>query len=500
MSIIVVGADNPYHQDVFEELLRNEVEIAYYISHYQIKDNLRLKNIPRIDASAFYSCEDILQDVDATDGSDLDSNYFEWMSECERYFMITTDRLSASPKSVKFRRIIFMRILLYFKNIFEISKNISHVFFPATPHFGWDIILFYTAKFYKVEPLILQRTDFSSKYFIRNDWRNFPGLTSSFDAKRISDEINFLNFDEKSDFSQYSLKINEKVKRGLNDRISKSGCVSDFFLKTWRKVRLVKSLWRRRRDKWTDSALFYNQNIFFVQKLSLYLKRFIENKRLIDVYEELSIAPDLSRPFIYFSMHFQPERSSQPEGLYYEDQYLAILMLAKALPPFWKLYIKEHPRQFDIWPPDLKKMHSRSEGMYREISKLKNVSLVKISIESQLLINSSKLVSTITGSAGWEALKAGKCAITFGYPWYSECKGCFIASSVEHIRASITAAGHYSTNQILGEVQQFVGNISSKLFMAFPGKHIASNDLYDEHVVSLTSAIMKKLHEPALNE
>lgn len=75
-----------------------------------------------------------------------------------------------------------------------------------------------------------------------------------------------------------------------------------------------------------------------------------------------------------------------------------MVQVARSLPPACTLYIKEHPHN----PGDLNFFE------LRRLAKEPNVKIVKPWVSSQYLIEQSKLVVTIEGTAGWEAFLSKK--------------------------------------------------------------------------------------------
>ena len=63
----------------------------------------------------------------------------------------------------------------------------------------------------------------------------------------------------------------------------------------------------------------------------------------------ISVKPKLDENFLLFALHFQPERSTMPEGGIFNDQILALKLLSQNIPDNFIIYVKEHPRQFDIF-------------------------------------------------------------------------------------------------------------------------------------------------------
>ena len=65
-------------------------------------------------------------------------------------------------------------------------------------------------------------------------------------------------------------------------------------------------------------------------------------RRLKKTYDRLCSDPDLSQPYIYVALHYQPEQTTSPSGGVYVHQDLMVGLLASHLPSGWKIYVKEH--------------------------------------------------------------------------------------------------------------------------------------------------------------
>ncbi|MFC6670334.1 hypothetical protein [Marinobacterium aestuariivivens] len=133
-------------------------------------------------------------------------------------------------------------------------------------------------------------------------------------------------------------------------------------------------------------------------------------------YERVAGLPDLEVPFIYFPLHFQPERSTCPDGGWFVDQRLAIANLSAALPQGWKVYVREHPASF-LGSSHAGRGHMlRPPGYYDDLAALPNVELVDMSLDPFLLTDKARAVATVTGTAGWESVVRGRPALVFGAP------------------------------------------------------------------------------------
>jgi len=138
----------------------------------------------------------------------------------------------------------------------------------------------------------------------------------------------------------------------------------------------------------------------------------------------------MSINYIYFAPHYQPECTTAPLGGHFVNQELALKLLAKSIPPNWKIIFKEHPSTFKT-NGLFEGYKTRNKEFYKDIISLNNVILIKDSVSSKSLIENSKAVATITGTIGMESLFLGKPVITFGYAWYNGCHGVFNVKSLE---------------------------------------------------------------------
>jgi capsule polysaccharide modification protein KpsS len=192
-----------------------------------------------------------------------------------------------------------------------------------------------------------------------------------------------------------------------------------------------------------------NKSLPVIQYLKLLYERIKLNNNLFELYNSLSHRLDLNNNFIFFPLHFQPERSSQPEASYFENQLLAIKLLSYNLPKGYLIYVKEHPRQFDNATPDLRKTHARNYNYYNQLNEIQGVKLVDLRIDSEILIKNACLVATLTGSSGWQALKMNKPVFVFGHPWYESCFGVFNISNSNDIKKAFGVIQNLNKNEII---------------------------------------------------
>jgi len=171
-------------------------------------------------------------------------------------------------------------------------------------------------------------------------------------------------------------------------------------------------------------------------------------KRLPAYYDKIAQKLELSTPYIYFPLNFQPELTSSPLGGIFADQVLAISLVSASLPKGWLLYVKEHPAQFlDV---NFYGYVSRDESFYNKLLSIPNVRLIARDTDQFEIIDRSECVATITGTAGWQAIVRGKKTIVLGEAWYQNAPNVF---RVKDNQDCLNAINTISTNTNYSEVE-----------------------------------------------
>jgi len=207
--------------------------------------------------------------------------------------------------------------------------------------------------------------------------------------------------------------------------------VSFFFKKTVMNPFLVKG---KRMDEYSTKAQYLLHRYKIDRKKKQLLKKYNNN---VDVV-------DYTKPYVYFPLHAQPEPSTNPLGGHYEQQNLIADMLDKTLPDDWYLYIKEHKVQYDL---QKSKLLPRKDDFYRQLKNNKRVKFLDINTSPFSIIDNCKVVATVSGDTGWEAVNRGKPVLLFGYAWYYGCEGIFDARNYDGcIKAIKTIQNGYTPN------------------------------------------------------
>ena len=123
--------------------------------------------------------------------------------------------------------------------------------------------------------------------------------------------------------------------------------------------------------------------------------------------------PDYSQKYVFFPLHYQPEGSTCVCAKKYEKQLIFIDAWAKSLPADTVLYVKEHYTLL---------VH-KELSFYKELKKYPNVVLINPWVNSRKLIENAEVVTTLTGTAGYEAMLLRKPVIIGGNAVYWNAPG-----------------------------------------------------------------------------
>lgn len=150
-------------------------------------------------------------------------------------------------------------------------------------------------------------------------------------------------------------------------------------------------------------------------KLPLRIYQSFVKYRCYQIYKKNQVSRlDPSSKYISFFLHYQPERTSLPEGYYYAQQFHAIQYIASSLPPGVSLLVREHPTTW--WR--VLDLRSRNVDFYKNISNIPNVKFASMALHTFDLIDNSAIVATLTGKVGFQALLRNVPTIYFGLAPY----------------------------------------------------------------------------------
>ena len=152
------------------------------------------------------------------------------------------------------------------------------------------------------------------------------------------------------------------------------------------------------------------------------IKNFIEYRKIN--YDEYISDAD----FYFYPLHLEPEAVVLywADGIY-ANQVKLIENIASQLPPGIMLYVKDHPHLYGY----------RDVFDYKRIQDIPNVKLLAPHLPGKKIVNDSKGVITLNGTAGLEALLLNKQIISFGSAFYNVSKRVRYVRNVKDFGAII---------------------------------------------------------------
>lgn len=445
----------------------------------------------RSDAMNGISPPEITADTAVIDAEHINKQLYH-----EHIAMRMMDRTSNGKLNYNERRRLFNRIVINFLNMINTIKP-SMALFSAVPHDIASYLLYAVCDVKNINTYIVRN---SFMHFIEVDEKvEKPNAIIENEYKKIlhSNTIHEFNINSiedkelkelikkiKSSYDEaepYYMKEQKKKDKKHNVVISTTCALKDMIpilndrikqLSFSRKVNLVLSLPKK-----------VVNNYLYSYQTKLYKKRL--QKKYLSMCQNINF----KRPYIYLALHYQPERSTSPEGGFYVDQWLMANLLSKYIPKDWYIYIKEHKSQF-YNAPKLQGHLGRSESFYEDLVKLKNVKLVPLEIPSFDLIDNSQAVATVTGTVGLEAILRGKPVMAFGYAWYRNCEGVFYVPNREDVKNAIeTIRNGYRIND--KAVIAFLSIVEKKCAKAYWSQQSkkSANISYSENVKRIVKII-----------
>lgn len=132
-------------------------------------------------------------------------------------------------------------------------------------------------------------------------------------------------------------------------------------------------------------------------------------RRALQAYYEARTVKEPRAPYFYVPLHYQPERTTLPQGRMYADQELMVRRIAQAVPTGTQVLVREHPSTFLLGGPMW-----RSREFYERLSAIPGVALCSAADDPFRLLDGSIGVGTVTGTVGIEAAARGKPTMIFG--------------------------------------------------------------------------------------
>lgn len=132
--------------------------------------------------------------------------------------------------------------------------------------------------------------------------------------------------------------------------------------------------------------------------------------------------------YVLMALHYEPERSSIPEGFPFDSQLDAVVAARNLLPEDVELLVKEH---FSQQAAALRGFVGRSPDFYDLVGDLPGVRMLGTQSATRRLMQNADCVVTLTGKVGIEAAFEGIPVLYLGQPWWRGLPGSRHISEVQ---------------------------------------------------------------------
>lgn len=192
-------------------------------------------------------------------------------------------------------------------------------------------------------------------------------------------------------------------------------------------------------------------------------KAYKELKKIKKYLKKIGEKPILSENYVYYPLQMEPEGDNATQT--FDTQLVTIAMLSQSLPEGWKLYVKEHPHQFEM------NRHYtyyylahfdnfKNKNFYNVIKNMKNVRFIDTYFSSQELLKNSRAVAGRMSSAMFEAVRYGTPIIALEkmYPiaLCSEVYTCCSCKELLDAFRQIEQQGHIEYKTIVSELSEYI--------------------------------------------
>ena len=291
----------------------------------------------------------------------------------------------------------------YFSRLLK-SRAIDFVLFANMPHEGPDYVLYNIAKDAGIRTLICYQTLFADKFYLMTSIEDLGRFATT---RGMSDGV---SIPLERGFQQLSVNMQGLIQPEIPQKPSvRARAIKSCAALLTGPVRTVRNPWR---------ALKQGMNRAFVKNSGARLQNTYRRQMRAHALTIASVDTLLEThvQLVYFPLHLQPELTTSTLGGVYQDQLYAIELLSSMLGDEWLILVKENPKQTYF---------QRRELFFRRLMGLTNVRLVPSTYSTYKLMRKARFVTTISGTACWEAVKGGKKCLVFGKAWFSGLPGVY---------------------------------------------------------------------------
>lgn len=449
----------------------------------------------------------------------LDIDYLRKHSDHELQAIKMMDRVDHDLYSFNFmeRQRHYRNMIKQWMAVIEELKP-DLIIATEIPHRLYDYVLFWLCQEYNIPYIILTWTSFPNRcmaslnqfYVLEdmfvNDWLNFEKSYNNEELEKIiaPDILDYYNKNKIKSNQSAALKYMESREWQIHFK-SPLRIALPYVIRILAGRYSLKSIFKSAKFEELGYVYFAknkkcqyerNNNSILGCIRSRVIKRQLL-KALYCYYENIAEVPDYSKKYVCVFLHFQPEAASCPAGDIFVDQKLCIELLLKNLPESYDIYVKEHPHQF---VPYYESQTGKMKDFYDDLKKYSRVKIISTKVDSWELIKNAEAISTIVGTAGWQAICLQKPIIVFGFSWYSNySKGVLRITNEESANkiAQFIREYKYDEHSLLA----YLASVTKNTYLAAYFRNGEGYDMVvprEESIKNLFLAIKDKIIEAKL--
>lgn len=299
--------------------------------------------------------------------------------------------------------------------------DIKFLFASEAPHTAASLILYGICKILNIPTFHCNASGIAPMFVIAND------LYGSFVELAKNDEANTKILKKK--LSSYIKQTNSapvEPSYMKNQKDFDRSNKSDFSSIALDILKKIKSRYSKESNRYmVNKPLYLDDNRVSLIE-SVYVKRL--RRKLLNSYLDIVSDVKFDTDYVFFPLHYEPERTSNPDGGDYYLVYDAIAALRSFVPQNIPIYVKEHYSQFTNM---LYGYRGKSPYLYRAIRELPNVYFLDYKLNTENLIRNSIFTASQTGTACLEAACMGTKAVLMGDVWFSHFPNIFRFSDID---------------------------------------------------------------------
>ncbi|MGJ8624784.1 MAG: capsular polysaccharide export protein, LipB/KpsS family [Yoonia sp.] len=284
------------------------------------------------------------------------------------------------------------------------TRDVTHVLFFNVPHLSYDTALYHVASALGLPITIVTQSLFAGKFFSMADPADLGALLPN------------------SDVAPYPIEKGSKpdlfYMQGIKQEREEGGKITPKAIMHLMTFLLLKRRWKALNPFYVIRLVCHMKRIYGgLPKWRDPFARFFHEDELtyfdtLTSFEDQTV--DLSGDYIYFPLQLQPEMTTSALGGRFRDQAYAIERLAGILPEGVRILVKENPKQGG---------YMRGPMFFHRLNRIPSVTFLPSWADTHALTGGAKFVAAVTGTAGWEAIRAGTPALVFGKAWYRKLAG-----------------------------------------------------------------------------